>query len=185
VYSRWYKVTDTRGEMTMHETGRVERNHVAVLFPAWTDGIIGEVTWTEPAWAADRLTKDVRIALSRQLDQFDASWQSGDLDARLELVEDDTCSAIRIVEVNGTRRSRMVARNKAELRAAWAAGGAGRTVEFERLTRLTTTSYIFASYRMVIEFEDRAVERETAAILPLGPNRRFVGELSYSMEVKL
>jgi hypothetical protein len=185
VYSRWYKLTDTRGEMTMVATGKVERNHVVVLFPAWTDGIIGEITWTEPPWAARYLDTEHKMEISRRLDAYDAAWQAGDLDARLSAIEDKTCSVVRIAGVNGPRRLLAVARSKDELRDAWASAGAGRILEFERLTRLTTSTYVFASYRMVLEAGGRKVERETAAILPIGPSRRFVGELSYSMEVEL
>jgi len=90
---------------------------------------------------------------------------------------------IRVAEVNGDRRSRAVAWSKRELRDAWGPPTAGRVVEFERLNRVTTNTYVFASYKTVLELTDRRVERETALILPLGPSRKFVGELSYSMEV--
>jgi len=183
VCSRWYKLTDTRGEMTILASGEVQRNRVAVLFPAWTDGIIGEITWTEPPWALQQLSKEQRIEVSLQLDAFDAAWRTGDLDGRLATIEDKTCSVIRIAEVNGDRRSRAVAWSKRELRDAWGSPTAGRVVEFERLNRVTTNTYVFASYKTVLELPDRQVERETALILPLGPSRKFVGELSYSMEV--
>lgn len=182
LYSRWYKLTDTRGEMTMLATGEAERNRVAVLFPAWTDGIIGEITWTEPPWARQQLSKEQRIEVSLRLDAFDAAWRSGDLDGRLATVEDETCSVIRIAEVTGGRRSMAVAWSKRELREAWASPTAGRVLELERRFRLTTNTYVFASYRAVVELDGRPAERETALILPLGPNLRFVGELSYSME---
>jgi hypothetical protein len=185
LYSRWFKLTDTRGEMTMLATGAVERNRVAVLFPAWTDGIIGEITWTEPPWALQQLSKEQRIELSLQLDAFDGAWRSGDLDARLATIEDKTCSVIRVAEANGDRRSLAVAWSKPELRDAWGPAAAGRVLEFERLSRVTTSTYVFASYKMVVELADRLVERETALILGLGPNRKFTGELSYSMEVDL
>ena len=185
VCSRWYKLTDTRGEMTILATGEVQRNRVAVLFPAWTDGIIGEITWTEPPWALQQLSKEQRIEVSLQLDAFDAAWRAGDLDGRLATIEDKTCSVIRIADVNGDRRSRAVAWSKRELRGAWGSPTAGRVVEFERLNRVTTNTYVFASYKTVLELPDRQVERETALILPLGPSRRFIGELSYSMEVDL
>jgi hypothetical protein len=183
VCSRWYKLTDTRGEMTILATGAVERNRVAVLFPAWTDGIIGEITWTEPPWALQQLSKEQRIEVSLQLDAFDAAWRSGDLDGRLATIEDNTCSVIRVAEVNGDRRSLSVAWSKPELREAWESPAAGRVVQFERLNRVTTNTYVFASYKTVLELPDRQVERETALILPLGPGGKFVGELSYSLEV--
>jgi hypothetical protein len=185
LYSRWYKLTDTRGEMTMLATGEVERNRVAVLFPAWTDGIVGEITWTEPPWAVQQLTKEQRIGVSLQLDAFDAAWRAGDLDGRLATIEDKTCSVIRVAEVDGDRRSLAVARSKAELREAWASPATGQVRTFERRYRLTTNTYVFASYLMVLELAGRQVERETALILPLGPNLKFVGELSYSMEVEI
>jgi hypothetical protein len=185
LYSRWYKLTDTRGEMTILATGEVERNRVAVLFPAWTDGIIGEITWTEPPWALAHLSKEQRIEVSLQLDAFDAAWRSGDLDGRLATIESKTCSVIRVAEVNGERRSLAVAWSKRELREAWGSPTAGRVLEFERLNRVTTNTYVFASYKTVLELADRRVERETALILPLGPDHKFIGELSYSMEVDI
>jgi hypothetical protein len=183
LYSRWYKLTDTRGEMTILATGAVQRNRVAVLFPAWTDGIIGEITWTEPPWARQHLSTEQRIGVSLQLDTFDAAWRAGDLDGRLATIEGKTCSVIRVAEVNGDRRSLAVAWSKRELGNAWESSRAGRVLEFERRQRVTTNTYVFASYSMVLELAGRRVERETALILPLGPDLKFVGELSYSMEV--
>jgi hypothetical protein len=185
VYSRWYKLTDTRGEMTILATNEVERNRVAVLFPAWTDGIIGEITWTEPPWADQQLSREQRIEVSLRLDAFDAAWRAGDLDQRLATIEDRTCSVIRVADVNSDRRSLAVAWSKRELREAWESPTAGRVLEFERRYRLTTNTYVFASYLTVLQLAGRRVERETALILPLGPNLRFVGELSYSMEVDI
>jgi len=183
--ARWYKLVDTRGEYTSVATGETQINHVAVLFPTWTDGIIGEIMWTEPEWAPGHLDQDQYVEIGLRLDDHDAAWRAGDVDARLATVEDRTCSVIRVAEVDGDRRQLTVARSKPELGAAWSSPSAGRVTEFERLNRITTSSYVFASYRLVLELPDRKVEREVAALLPLGPNRKFVGELSYAFEVSL
>ena len=183
VSSRWYKLTDTHAEWQSVATGEIERNRAAVLFPAWTDGIIGEIMWDEPAWSRKTIEADAGVDISRRLEAYEAAWRSGDPQARLLTVEDKTCSVIRVAEVDGERRSLTVAWSKEELREAWSPSSAGRVLELERLTRVTTSTYVFAAYRLALDLGDRTVDRETAVILPLGPNGRFVGELSYSMEI--
>jgi hypothetical protein len=184
VNGRWYRLVDSRGEKHMVASGNVERNRVAVLFPAWTDGIIGEIMWTEPDWAADYLDANQMIDLSRQLDAFEAAWRTGDLEGRLAVMEDVTCSVVRIADVKGDRRSLAVARSKDELGQLWTSPETGRIMELERLNRVTTNTYMFLSYRMIVDLEGSPVERETAVILPFGPNNKFIGELSYSMQVQ-
>jgi hypothetical protein len=93
-------------------------------------------------------------------------------------------SVIRIVEVNGDRRSRVIGHTKDELRSAWSAPEAGRVLELERVDRLITNWYVFASYRALLEVPGRRVARETARIFSLGPDGKFTGELSYSMETE-
>lgn len=183
VYSNWFKLTDTRGKLQMVESGNVIQNHVAVLFPSWTDGILGEIMWTEPAWSNKSIDPERMAAISRQIDAYDEATRAQDSAAKLEFIEPTTCSVLRTVEVGGDRRQRLVARSKDELAAAWAA--TGRIVEHRRLTRTTTNTYVFASYKMTVEYDDRTVERETATIHPLGPNDKFIGELSYSLEVPI
>jgi hypothetical protein len=183
VNGRWYRLVDSRGERHMVKRGEIDINRVAVMFPAWTDGIIGEMMWTEPEWAPQHLDKSLKMDLSRRLDAYEAAWRAGDVDGRLATVEETTCSVIRIVDVNSDRRSLMIARSKDELAAAWTSPASGRLLELERLNKITTNTYLFVSYRMVVELNGSPVERETGLILPIGMNNRFVGELVYSMEV--
>jgi hypothetical protein len=44
--------------------------------------------------------------------------------------------------------------------------------------------YVSAAYRTVLKVGNGKVVRETAMLLPIGPNRKFIGELSYSLEAK-
>jgi hypothetical protein len=181
----WHQFTEAVGNVGWHSDGLVHQVHVAVLFPVWTDGILGEICLKAPHWADRPFDIAQRVDLSERLDAFDAGWRSGDLDAMAATVADSTQpihSVIRIVEVNGDRRSRAIGHTKDELRSAWSAPEAGRVLELERVDRLITNWYAFASYRALLEVSGRRVARETARIFSLGSDGKFTGELSYSME---
>jgi len=182
---RWYQFAEAVGNLGFHSDGQVHQVHVAVLFPVWTDGILGEICWKAPQWADRPFDIAQRVKLSQRLEAFDEGWRSGDLDAMTATVADSAHpvhSVIRIVEVNGDRRSRAIGHTKDALRSAWSAPEAGRVLELERVSQLITNWYVFASYRTLLEVSGRRVARETARIFPLGPDGKFIGELSYSME---
>ena len=183
--THWFQFAEAVGNVGWHSDGLVHQVHVAVLFPVWTDGILGEICLKAPHWADRPFGIAQRVDLSERLDAFDAGWRSGDLDAMAATVADSTQpihSVIRIVEVNGDRRSRAIGHTKDELRSAWSAPEAGRVLELERVDRLITNWYAFASYRALLEVSGRRVARETARIFSLGSDGKFTGELSYSME---
>ena len=187
INTNWYQFAEAVGNVGWHSDGQVHQVHVAVLFPVWTDGILGEICWKAPDWADRPFDIAQRVGLSQRLDAFDAAWRSSDLDAMAATVADGshaTHSVIRIVEVNGDRRSRAVGHTKDELRSAWSAPEAGRVVELERVNQLITNWFVFASYRTLVEVSGRQVARETARIFPLAADGRFIGELSYSMETE-
>ena len=187
INANWYQFTEAVGNVGWHSDGEVHQVHVAVLFPVWTDGILGEICWKAPDWAERPFDIAQRVELSQRLDAFDAGWRSGDLDAMAVTVSDGTHpvhSVIRVVEVNGDRRSRAIGHTKDELRSAWSAPAAGRVLELERVNHVITNWYAFASYRLLLEVSGRRVVRETARILPVGSDGRFIGELSYSMETE-
>ena len=181
----WYQFAEAVGNLRWHSDGEIHQVHVAVLFPVWVDGIIGEICWKAPQWADRPFDIAQRVELSQRLDAFEEGWRSGDVDAMAATVADTTRSVIRTVEVNGSRRFRAVAQTKDELRAAWSAPEAGRVLELERIDQCITNWYVFASYKMLVEVSGRTVARETARILPLGPDGKFIGELSYSMETEM
>jgi hypothetical protein len=181
----WYQFAEAVGNVGWHSDGLVHQVHVAVLFPVWTDGIIGEICWKAPEWAYRPFGVAQRVELSERLGAFDEAWRSNDVDAMAATVADGTHpvhSVIRIVEVNGDRRSRAIGHTKDELRAAWSAPEAGRVLELERVNHLITNWYVFASYRALVEVSGRRIVRETARILPVDADGKFIGELSYSME---
>ena len=184
----WYQFTEAVGNVGWHSDGEVHQVHVAVLFPVWADGIIGEICWKAPEWATNRpFALAERVQLSERLGAFDEAWRSHDVDAMAATVADSTSpvhSAIRVVEVNGDRRSRAIGHTKDELRAAWSAPEAGRVLELERVNQLITNWYVFASYRLLLEVSGRRIVRETARIFPLDADGKFIGELSYSMETE-
>jgi len=179
----WYQFTEQIGDLLWIETGKEIQVHVVGLFPVWVDGIIGEICWHAPEWTNRPFDAGDRIELSRRLDAFDVAWRSGDLDMMAATVGDRTTSVIRVVEVDGDRRHRAIAENTNELREAWSAPAAGRVLELERLHQIITNWYVFAAYRLLVEVSGRTVVRETARILPVGPDGKFMGELSYSMEI--
>jgi len=183
----WYQFAEAVGNVGWHSDGEVHQVHVAVLFPVWADGIIGEICWKAPQWADRPFDIAQRVELSERLGAFDAAWQSGDLDAMAATVADSAHpihSVIRVVEVNGDRRSLAIGHTKDELRSAWSAPEAGRMLELERVNQLITNWYVFASYRMLLEVSGRRIVRETARILPLDSDGKFIGDLSYSMETE-
>ena len=114
----------------------------------------------------------------RALIAYEEAWRSGDVDARLALIEDETCSVVRVARTSGNHRSRYVARSKDELRAAWTSSKKDRILAFERLTQIVSTFYIFAAYRTVLEVGGKKVVRETAALFPLGPSDKFIDLLA-------
>jgi hypothetical protein len=179
---RWFAFNEMYADLTSATSGETLPCHVAVIFPTWSDGIIGEIAFGEPAWGNRALDGREMRALSRQLDAYNEAWRHGDLDARLGTVQDNTCSVIRIVEADGDRRHRAVARTKAELREAWAAPAEGRVLDLDVRQQFATSWYVFEACSALIELADRTVERETARLLPLGPDRKFIGELTYCME---
>ena len=183
--THWFQFAEAVGNVGFHSDGLVHQVHVAVLFPVWTDGILGEICLKAPHWADRPFDVAQRVDLCERLDAFDAGWRADDLDAMAATVADGTQpihSVIRIVEVNGDRRSRAIGHTKDELRSAWSAPEAGRVLELERVDRLITNWYAFASYRALLEVSGRRVARETARIFSLGSDGKFTGELSYSME---
>ena len=185
IQSPWYTFHEAVGEFRTFPSGEVVKHRLVFLFPTWTDGIIGEISW-EPQWS-EEVPSDWRqeADVARCLDELDATWASGDVDTRLALVEDDCCSVIRTVELGGNRRLRTVARNKAELRAAWSVAAAGQVVSMERTNRVIAHFYAFEAYRMLIDLPHGRVEREVARLYPVGQSGRFIGELSYSFDVPL
>jgi hypothetical protein len=184
VNASWYQFTEQWGDLHWISTSSLRQVHVAGIFPVWTDGILGEICWHEPAWSSRPFGRAEQMELSRQLDAFDAAWRDGDLDAKLATVQDESYSGIRVVEAAGDRRFRAIARGKDELRAAWGAPEFGQVLELERLHQCTQSWYVFASYRMRLRVRDRVVDRESALLLPVGPDGKFIGELSYSMETE-
>jgi hypothetical protein len=185
VDSPWYSLHDSVGEIRMLDGGQVESGRVAVLFPAWPDGIIGEIVWPEAAWTPASTDWKAELEIGRRLEAFEDRWRAGDVGAMLDLVEDDCCTVTRVAEIRGEHRLLTVARSKAELGAALSSPEAGRLVELERTNLVLSHFYAFAAYRMELELPDRRVEREIAALFPIGPNGRFIGQLSYGFEVRL
>lgn len=184
-HGRWFELLDTECDIVWLDSGEWEHKRVVNLQPIWPDGIVGEIVWAEPKGASRSLNPDQLLAINLRLNAFDEAWRSGDHDARLVTIEDRTCSAIRVVEVNGLRRSRAETHTKGELRDAWNAPEAGRVLDLQRLAHTVTNMYAFALYKAVLEMPYGNVVRETAMILPLGPNHKFIGELSYSMEAQI
>jgi hypothetical protein len=185
VAGRWYDLVDTRASFAVLPDGPTLTGLRGVfLFLTWPDGIIGEIFWPEPSWVKPFAVEDPK-ELTAKLIAYENAWQSGNVDARLAAIEDQTCSSIGIAGLNTPRRKHFVAKTKDELRTAWNSPEAGTVVEFKRLHHVVSTYYVFAAYRTVLKVDDHEVVRETATLLPIGPNRKFIGELSYSLEAEL
>lgn len=179
---RWFNLIDSQYFQIDKTTGLEQTSRAAFLVLTWPDGMIGQLFWPQPPWTpAFQVT--MPQTLMKMLVAYEHAWQSGSVDARLALIEDQaTCSVVRIASVAGNRRSRFIATNKADLRAGWTSESMGRIVEFERLYQVISTFYVSAGYRLVLDVAGRQVVRETVVLFPLGPNQKFVGELSYSLE---
>lgn len=187
VTTPWYSLHDSVGQIRMKASGKKVVSRTVILFPAWTDGIIGEIVWGQPDWAGSdtRPVTEAELAVADLHSRFVTSWAHGDVEGRLDLIEDQTCSVVRIVEVDGEHRTRLVARSKDELAKALKAPDSGRVVELEVDNLVVTPWYAFGAYRLEVELPDRKVEREIAALYPIGPNGRFVGQLAYGIEVTI
>lgn len=179
---RWFDLLDSQFSQVDNTTGAVTTSRAAFLFATWPDGVIGHIYWGEPSWAPI-FDASMPASLMKTLVAYENAWQSGDVDARLALIEDQaTCSVVRIASVNGGPRNRFIAQTKADLRAVWTSPSAGKVIELERIYQVISTFYISAGYRLVLEVAGRRVVRETTVLFPLGPHRKFIGELSYSLE---
>jgi hypothetical protein len=181
----WYSFHDSVGEIRMLDSGQVRIGRTAVLFPTWPDGIIGEIVWPEAAWTTAPPDWKVELEIGRRLDEFEDRWRAGDVGGMLQQVEDDCCTVTRVAEIRGEHRVRTVARSKAELDVALSSPEAGRIVELERTNLVLSHYYAFAAYRMQLQLPDRQVEREIAALFPIGPSGLIIGQLSYGFEVRL
>jgi len=187
VTTPWYSLHDSVGQIRMKSSGEKVVSRTAILFPAWTDGIIGEIVWGQPQWAVrdTRPVTEGELEVSVLHERFVDSWARGDVDGSLDLIEDETCTVVRIVEVDGPHRTRLVARSKDELAKALRSPEAGKVIELERDNLVVTPWYAFGAYRLEVALPDRRVEREIAALYPVGPNGRFVGQLAYGIEVTI
>lgn len=181
----WYQFAEESFSWRRLGSNDVQSTTTAYFKPAWTDGVLGLVYTQRPAWSEKHPDISELHRLSEQLDAFDEAWRSGDVDARLDTIDDDTRSAIGVIQVDGVRRQREVATNKSELAEVWRGPTTGRILELERLHHRLTNWVVFAGYRMVVEQGDRTVERETACLLPVARGGRFVGEMAYSLEIDL
>ena len=179
---RWFDLIDSQYFQIDTATGAESTTRAAFLIFSWPDGVIGQIYWPQPSWTpAFQVT--LPQTLQRKLAAYEQAWKLGDVDARLALIEDQTTSSVvRIASVSTNRRSRFVATNKADLRAGWLSASYGRVLEMERLYQVISTFYVSAAYRLVVEVAGRRFVRETAVLFPIGPNGKFVGELSYSLE---
>jgi hypothetical protein len=182
---RWFNLAEQATGVRSRATGELTHIHSVVVIPSWTDGALGELIWVKPEWAGASLTVEQQVQLSCALGAYEVAWRSADFDARLAMVEDTTCSVIRVAEVNGERRRREIAWTKEELRTAWSDPEAGEVLELERLSVHMTSWYVFAAYRARLQLSDRTVERETTCIFPLGASLKYLGELSYSLEIEI
>jgi hypothetical protein len=184
VQTPWYSLNESIGDVYRMPAGQRGHSRVAVVFPAWTDGIIGEILW-EPQFTEPEPDWRVEARIADRLDAFEAAWRTGDVEKMLEQTGDETFGVMRVAEVGGDRRGRTVARSRAELRAAWTASATARITDLALTNRVVTQFYAFASYRVVLEQTGRRVERELALMLPVGRDGRFIGEFSYALEVGL
>lgn len=191
---RWFQFTDTTFTLSDADTGEPISWRGAFLFPIWVDGIMGEVTWMADPAEVERW-EDLKgdgiplftasEELTARLNECDEAWRSGEFEKKLTHFGDEVRSAFGIAEVNGPRRNKVVANTKQDLLEAWSRPEAGKVVEFERLHHIVSTFYVFAHYQMRLDLGDRTVVRETVTTMPFSPDRKFIGELSYSLEVEV
>jgi hypothetical protein len=193
----WYELVDTRFDLSFVSSGEHVDWRAAFLFPVWDDGIIGEITWMvdpeevvyykelEPSSARVTPLFIAPIELVAKLSQFEEAWRAGDLEKKLVHFEEETRNAFGIAEVNGPGRHKVVANTKQELFDKWSHPAVGKIIELERLRTVLSTYYVFAHYRMTVDVGGRTALRETVALFPLSPERKFIGEMSYSIEIGL
>jgi hypothetical protein len=182
IHGNWYGFLDTWATVRREADGELSEFRMAVLFPTWSDGIIGEIAWIEPG-ADDRYLDAGQFRnLTHQLNAYDDAWRRADVNARLATFEECVCGAIRVKRLDGQGDQRIIVQASDRLRDSWSAPAGGRVLEFERLAHVVSNFYAFGSYRVLLDVGDRTVVRETARLLPIGRSGRFVAELSYSFE---
>lgn len=181
---RWYDLVDTNYSVTVKSSGSTLHNRGVYVFLTWPNGVMGSLIWTKPSWAQPFDIEEPKL-LTHQLIQYEDAWRTGDVSARLDTIESQTCSVARVTDVDASHRSRFTAQSKDALRAAWSSADAGTVLDLKRLHHVVSTYYVFAAYKLVLNVKGRTVNRETAVLLPLGPNDKFIGELSYSLQSPL
>ena len=179
---RWFSVVDSKFNLYMLPNGPLFSGMRGVhVVLTWPDGVIGQLYWGEPSWVRPFDVRDPK-EFTEKLGLYENAWRSGDVEARLAMIEDQTCSVARVAELAGTRRSRFIARTKDELRAAWSDSTAGQVLELDRLHHIVSTYYVLAVHRVVLKVDREKTVREVVTLFPIGPTRKFIGELSYAFE---
>lgn len=183
----WYSLHDSVGETRMLADGKIRIGRTAVLFPVWTDGIIGEIAWGQPQWSKDDTLNvtDRELANMKIHDAFLDAWTKGDVGATAALIEPVSCSVTRIASLDGGKGVRTVAKTRDEFRSQLSSPGAGNIVDLELTNLALSHWYAFAAYRMEVALPGGRVERELAAFYPVSEDDRFSGQLAYGFEVKL
>jgi hypothetical protein len=178
----WFCFHESVGHLEVVRAGTINPQS-AILFPVWDDGIIGEIVWLRPGWAGERTDRLARaLEVGRNLDEWMGRWAGGEIEGMLALVEQRCLSVVRTASLDSGARSLAVSRSKAEMARAMDPASVGNILDLERTALALTDWYAFAAYRMRVEAAGRTVDRELAAIYPVGPSGAFVGQLAYAIE---
>jgi hypothetical protein len=174
---------DSVGYLAPLDGSAAIRPRAAVLFPVWPDGIIGEIAWLRPDWSpSPDDAQSAQVAVGQLHDQFVDCWSSGDVEGALELFDPDVCTVSRTAALDGDRRTLSVCRSVDQLRANWTSADAGRIQRLERVQLAVTEWYAFAVYRILMTLPGGPVERDMAAVYPVGRTGRLSGQLSYAFD---
>ena len=206
VSGSWYTVIEAIGHLDhigelggVPATGKTIHNPTVVIFPTWSDGIIGEISWwrhdvadvihgravlpASPAAAYPHNDGGIERAHTIH-ERWIHTWATNDVAARLALFDDGPILVVdRTAEVDGPRRTRAILRDQAALEAHLTAAESGRIEDIQVLNLVCATWYIFSETLLTVVIPEGKRQRRHVALYPINQaSGRLMGELSYALD---
>jgi hypothetical protein len=204
VNTSWYAFHESTGVVKhvglmdgVEPTGNELYVPTAILFPTWSDGIIGEIAWSRfdmaeiargntpikpPPPAPASYVASLQLRNQRLHMQFLDAWKGGRVADMLSLIDEECCSVVRTVEPDGDRRGRTVARTKADHERYWLSPESLRPQNVRVMNLVVTDWYVFAEYLFVLDLNGDRVQRDLAVLYPVTEDGKLVGQLAYGLD---
>jgi hypothetical protein len=203
VAGSWYVVVESVGHLEhtgdiggVAATGRTLHVPVVVLFPVWTDGIIGEIgafqfdlrtlaldaAERQPSPEVDaRYLPGAQVRNARLHAEFLRRWMARDA-AIGELFDETFLSVVRVAAVDSDRRATIRIDRREDFLGAITGSSFG-TVRSHRVVNFYVADwYVFAEYLLHVELDQGTTVRRMAAVYPVTTDGRIVGQLAYALD---